>query len=97
MFSREPWKDDPRNHCVPAFDVIQDYEDPTMYYIVMPFLRHVDDPPFETVADVVDFVDQILQVRCHDIGVHPVEIINCRDSFSCMRGEWLTGKRILPV
>lgn len=44
-------------------DVIQDDEDPSISYLVMPFLRLMNDPPFEHVEEVVDFVDQILEVH----------------------------------
>jgi hypothetical protein len=30
----------------------------------MPFLRPSDDPPFDVVEEVVDFADQVLEVRC---------------------------------
>ena len=63
MLSSEPLLSDPRNHCVPILDLIQDDEDPTVSYMIMPFLRSFDSPPFDTVADVVDFTDQILEVR----------------------------------
>ena len=52
---------DPRNHCVPILDVVED-EDPTYSFMVMPFLRYVDDPPFERVQDVVQFCDEIFEV-----------------------------------
>lgn len=62
MLSQQDIKDDPRNHCVPLLDVLLDDEDPGVSYIVMPFLRLVDNPPFETIGDAVDFVGQILEV-----------------------------------
>lgn len=55
----------PDNHTVPLLDVLQDDVDPKISYIVMPFLKLVDNPPFETVENVVDFVDQLLEVRLH--------------------------------
>lgn len=58
-----PLFSDPRNHCVPVLDVIQDDVDPTVSYLVMPFLRLMDNPEFEYVEEVVDFVNQILDVR----------------------------------
>ena len=63
MFSDEGRSQDPRNHCIPILDVLQDDSDPNVSYIVMPFMRFVDDPPFEFVNDVIEFVDQILEVR----------------------------------
>ena len=54
--------DDPTNHSVPILDTFVDHADESISYIVMPFLRMSDSPPFETVGEVVDFADQILEV-----------------------------------
>ena len=62
LLYNESTRSDPRNHCVPILDVFQDNIDPTITYVVMPFLRQMDDPPFEFVEEVVDFVDQMLDV-----------------------------------
>ena len=62
MLSSEPLASDSRNHCVPILDSFQDDENPRIHYLVMPFLRRVDNPPFQTVEDVCDFTDQILEV-----------------------------------
>lgn len=62
LFSSELLRLDRRNHCVPILDTFPDDDDPQISYIVMPFLRLIDDPPFEFVNDVVDFADQILEV-----------------------------------
>ncbi|KAI0000226.1 hypothetical protein BJV74DRAFT_766972 [Russula compacta] len=53
--------DDPANHSVPILDTFLDHADDTISYIVMPFLRLSDSPPFETVWEVMDFVDQVLE------------------------------------
>lgn len=62
MFSQNRLRDDPTNHCVPILDSFEDDEDPSISYLVMPFLRLMDDPPFWLTNDVVDFVDQMLEV-----------------------------------
>ena len=62
MFSTEPLRSDPRNHCVPILESFQDDQDADVTYLVMPWLRSMDDPPFELVGDVVDFADQIIEV-----------------------------------
>ena len=31
----------------------------------MPFLRPANDPPFETVGEIIDYVDQVLEVYPH--------------------------------
>lgn len=63
MLSSVTLRDHPRNHCVPILDTFQDNEDPSISYIVMPFLNLFDRPPLERVSDVVDLVDQLLEVR----------------------------------
>ncbi|OCH90633.1 hypothetical protein OBBRIDRAFT_776568 [Obba rivulosa] len=52
---------DPRNHCVPVLDTFGDPDDPEFSYMVMPFLREMESPPFAVVDEVVDFADQILE------------------------------------
>ena len=55
--------DDPMNHSVPILDTFEDLVDKSISYLVMPFLRLTDNPPFEVVEEVLDFADQILEVR----------------------------------
>ena len=55
-----------RSHCVPLLDSFPDDKDPNLSYIVMPFLRPVDNPPFGTVGDILTFTEELLEVR------HPV-------------------------
>ncbi|KAG8832353.1 hypothetical protein FRC18_005181 [Serendipita sp. 400] len=50
--------EEPRNHCVPVLDT---FVEDDLVYIVMPLLRAFNDPPFMAVAEVVDFVDQMIQ------------------------------------
>jgi hypothetical protein len=44
-------------------DTFDDLVEKTTSYLVMPFLRLTDNPPFEVVEEVLDFADQILEVR----------------------------------
>ncbi|KZT13173.1 uncharacterized protein LAESUDRAFT_638707 [Laetiporus sulphureus 93-53] len=62
MLSSPPLRDDPENHSVPILDTFRDAEDENISYIVMPFLRLVDEPPFALVGEMVDCVDQIMEV-----------------------------------
>ena len=55
--------DDPANHSVPILDTFEDLVDKSVSYLVMPFLRLTDSPAFEVVEEVLDFADQILEVR----------------------------------
>ncbi|KAI0693495.1 kinase-like domain-containing protein [Cytidiella melzeri] len=60
-FSKQPLKDHPANHCVPVVDSFEDDANTRISYLVMPFLRYTDDPPFELVDDVLDIVDQLFE------------------------------------
>ena len=68
MLSTTELRADPRNHCVPIIEVIDDPGDDSKSYMVMPFLRDADDPQFQYVKEVMDFVDQILEVRTVDLA-----------------------------
>ena len=54
--------DSPTNHSVRILDTFEDSVNKSISYLVMPFLRLIDYPPFEVVEEVLDFVDQILEV-----------------------------------
>ncbi|KAI0364016.1 hypothetical protein BV20DRAFT_957137 [Pilatotrama ljubarskyi] len=51
----------PENHCVRVLDVFPDPIDTTWSLMVMPFLRPFNDPEFEMVGDVIQFVSQMLE------------------------------------
>jgi hypothetical protein len=63
MLSSEALQKDSRNHCVSILDHFEDEDDRSISYMVMPFLLSVNKPPFERVKDVVEFADQLLEVR----------------------------------
>ena len=63
FLSSEELRKDPRNHCVSILDVIADDKDSTDCFLVMPFLRWIDDPEFDTVGTILDCVEQLLEVR----------------------------------
>ncbi|TDL22593.1 hypothetical protein BD410DRAFT_722812 [Rickenella mellea] len=54
------FSNDPANHAVPVLDVFRDVSH-GLQFVVMPVLRHFDDPPFSTVSEVTDFVFQTLE------------------------------------
>ena len=56
-------KADPYNHTMPLLEVLDDDEDEDICYLVTPLLRNMDDPTFETVHNVIDFVDQTIEVN----------------------------------
>ncbi len=76
--SSEDLREDPRNHCVPVLDVLDDPEDPTVSFMVMHFLRRIDDVEFDTVGSIFDCVDQLLEVSstCNDHALHSVHRVS---------------------
>jgi len=62
MLSTEELRADPKNHCIPIIEVIDDPDNDSISYMVMPLLRVADSPPFQYVKEIMDFVDQILEV-----------------------------------
>ncbi|KAL1689599.1 hypothetical protein GGG16DRAFT_57382 [Schizophyllum commune] len=61
MLSSPPFTSDPRNHCVPVYEVIQDLKDEKYQLMVLPVLRRYADPRFDTVGEAVDCFRQIIQ------------------------------------
>lgn len=70
--SSPEYRSDPRNHCVPILDVILDADNPIISFIVMPFLRYADKPPFKSIENILDCVDQLLDV------CNPLSLDACR-------------------
>lgn len=62
-FSSHDLRKDPRNHCVPILDLFQDPDDPATSFLVMPLLRYIDNPEFDTVGSILECVRQLLEVR----------------------------------
>ncbi|KIY47449.1 hypothetical protein FISHEDRAFT_11906, partial [Fistulina hepatica ATCC 64428] len=60
-FSSPPLASDPRNHCVPIYEVLQITNDSELYIIVMPMLHEFETPPFDTVAEFVECFRQIIE------------------------------------
>ena len=54
--------DDPRNHCCPLIDVLEDPEDANVQLLVMPLLRPYHDPRFTTVGEALEFFRQMFEV-----------------------------------
>ena len=62
IFSESAVRKHPHNHCVPVLDLFPDDEEESISYLVMPFLRRSDDPPFDRVNDIVELADQLMEV-----------------------------------
>ncbi|OCH88107.1 hypothetical protein OBBRIDRAFT_758768 [Obba rivulosa] len=60
-FSTEPLASDPRNHCVPIHETLQDPTDADIVVLVMPLLREHHYPPANTIGEVVELFKQIFE------------------------------------
>ncbi|KAF8829602.1 hypothetical protein HHX47_DHR3000688 [Lentinula edodes] len=61
MFSSQKHAENPANHCIPLLDVLQVPESDEVV-LVMPWMCPVNDPPFRTIGEVLQFFQEILQV-----------------------------------
>lgn len=96
LLMEKEWVSDPRNHCVPVTKLFKDHQNAGVSYIVMPFLRPVDSPPFEYVKEIIEFTDQILEVAV-DRFPNPVADLNfLRVWYFSMRKGWHTGTIYFP-
>ena len=86
-FSSEDLRKDPRNHCVPVFDVLDVPDQPDIQVIVLPLLRRCNDPRWGTVGEAVAFFDQVLEASSfHDIVLTDAKAnFRNRDCSSCTR------------
>ncbi|KAI0722005.1 hypothetical protein C8T65DRAFT_724342 [Cerioporus squamosus] len=55
LLSCEELRRDARNHCVPVLDVLDGPEDHAVSFLVMPFLRNIDDPEFDTIGSILAY------------------------------------------
>ncbi|KAJ7282660.1 kinase-like domain-containing protein [Mycena rebaudengoi] len=60
-FLSEPLISDPANHCTAILGTIQFPYDDRKIIIVMPLLRPIDEPRFDTIGEIVAFFDQIFE------------------------------------
>lgn len=54
--------EDPANHCVPIYEVLEVPMDDNLAILVMPLLRDATDPFFDMVREVVDYIHQLFEV-----------------------------------
>ncbi|KAG8913703.1 hypothetical protein FRC01_004418 [Tulasnella sp. 417] len=62
-------KDDPRNHCVPFLDILEDPVLPDGVILVLPLLRMIDRPPPATIQEFVSLIDQTLELTGMDCAL----------------------------
>ncbi|TRM59175.1 hypothetical protein BD626DRAFT_572768 [Schizophyllum amplum] len=61
MLNSPPQLSDPRNHCVPLYDVLQVPDDDDIQIMVLPLLRGHANPPFDTVGEAIHCFRQVIQ------------------------------------
>ena len=62
LFSTEPLASDPRNRCVPIYDVLQSSLDESTIFLVMLYLMRHQEVRFETVGEAVECLRQPCEV-----------------------------------
>lgn len=90
--SSDELRQDPHNHCVPLLDVLVHPSDTDISFLVTPLLREINDPEFDTLEDMFEFGEQILDVRVF-IAYWILHRLTeaCRVCFSFMSTTSLTG------
>jgi hypothetical protein len=76
LFSSPGLKGDPKNHCIPLFDLVdlsQTSPDGTKL-MVMPFLRSFKTTRFRTYGEFMAFFMQICEVR---LSFYSVQLADC--------------------
>ncbi|KAF9252462.1 hypothetical protein L218DRAFT_951959, partial [Marasmius fiardii PR-910] len=61
MFRTEPYASDPRNHCIPIYEILTLSDVENMVLLVMPCLIAWNNPPFETIGEAVEFCRQMFE------------------------------------
>ncbi|OSX65919.1 hypothetical protein POSPLADRAFT_1052589 [Postia placenta MAD-698-R-SB12] len=73
-------RSDPDNHCVPLHDVLKDPSEENTVILVMPLLRKCDDPEFDTIGEVVDFIRQLVNglkfMHAHHVAHRDIMLSN---------------------
>jgi hypothetical protein len=70
LFSSEMLASNPKNRCVPFYDVLRIPSNEDGAVIVMPLLYRVEDLPFQTIGEVVEFFRQIFEVIAEPSSWH---------------------------
>ncbi|KIO18908.1 hypothetical protein M407DRAFT_31417 [Tulasnella calospora MUT 4182] len=61
FLSSESIKGNPRNHAVPVLDILVDNLDDQKLLLVLPLLREINSPDFDSIPEVLDLVQQTLE------------------------------------
>ncbi|KAJ7159465.1 kinase-like domain-containing protein [Mycena filopes] len=87
---------EPKNHCAPLFNLLHPPDNAEALILVMPLMRKYDDPPFDTVGEVVDFFHQIFEGMqfMHQHGIAHRDC--CSDNIMMMPGRGMYPKGFHP-
>ena len=80
--SSDELRKDPRNHTIPLLETIQHPTKPPLVFMVMPFLRFIDQPPFETIEDVYECGEQVLEVCVFETTIDSQALDICLSGLS---------------
>ncbi|KAG2745894.1 hypothetical protein P692DRAFT_20865341 [Suillus brevipes Sb2] len=61
FLASEPLRRQRENHCVEMLDVLQVPNEADETIMVLPLLRPFDNPPFETIGEIIDFTLQVFE------------------------------------
>ncbi|KAI0786602.1 kinase-like domain-containing protein [Abortiporus biennis] len=79
-FSSAPLASDPRNHCVPLYDVLKVPDTEWDYILVYPYLCPADYPMFSTIGEAVEFFRQLIEgvqfMHHHDVAHRDIMMLN---------------------
>ena len=75
---------DPRNHCIPLYEVLDVPDDPDIAILVLPLLRDFDDPQMETVGEAVEFFRQVLEVSLVTRDTNPSKDLHYHCRVCCL-------------
>jgi hypothetical protein len=62
LFSSEPLVSNSKNRCAPFYDVLRVPDDEDRVILVVPLLYRIENPPFQTIGEVIEFFRQIFEV-----------------------------------
>ncbi|KAF9005485.1 kinase-like domain-containing protein [Cyathus striatus] len=93
LFATEPLASEPRNHCIPVYDILELPEDSNCAILVMPFLLKFDLLPFICLREIVDFIQQILEGL---LLMHQLNISHCDVKINNIMSDTLRLFRVPP-
>ncbi|THH31946.1 hypothetical protein EUX98_g2224 [Antrodiella citrinella] len=83
-FSTLEMRANPYNHSVPVLDHFLKPDDPSVTFIVTPYLRPIKDPPFRLAGEIMGYLEQVLEVHPPDGSLEDAEHIernNCNVAY----------------